>query len=148
MIQGWIVHNKIKHVSGKNKVIIGDNIFTMSHIPPKNADLVYLVIQGARTSMCNIWELAGCKPHYKLDQKTLVLSQVHIIHQFQPCLSVMTQFRWLEFRWFAIGDNLEFGMDKTWALFECLTPLKDQWSKPKPKLRFRRHFETDWTSKI
>ena len=32
MIQGWIVHNKIKRVSGENKVIIGDNIFTVSHV--------------------------------------------------------------------------------------------------------------------
>ena len=30
MIQGWIVHNKIKRVSGEKKVIIGDNIFTVS----------------------------------------------------------------------------------------------------------------------
>ena len=26
-------------------------------------------------------------------------------------------------------------------LIEHLTPLKDQWSKPKPKLRFSRHIE-------
>ena len=24
---------------------------------------------------------------------------------------------------------------------ECLTPLKDQWSKPKPKPKFSRHIE-------
>ena len=33
MIQGWIIHNKIKHVNGEKR---GDNIFTISHIPPKS----------------------------------------------------------------------------------------------------------------
>ena len=28
-------------------------------------------------------------------------------------------------------------------LIEHLTPLKDQWSKPKPKLRFSRRIESD-----
>ena len=32
-------------------------------------------------------------------------------------------------------------------LIECLTPLKDQWSKPKPNPRFSRHIESKVKSK-